>query len=59
MQPTKEQIAEFEKELIALYTKHGLAISPQPQWKQSLDSGAWTLVLVQMIVTYNPPPQAA
>ena len=55
MQPTKEQIAEFEKEYNELCKKHKLVLTFAPQWKQSQDTGVWSLVIVPMIAVFNPP----
>lgn len=57
-QPTKEQVAEFEKDYNELCKKHGMTLSFVPQWKQSQDTGVWSMILVPMIAVL-PPEQKA
>ena len=54
MTPTKEQVAEFEKEYAELCKKHKLILTFIPQWKQSQDTGVWGLVIQTMIAVFNP-----
>lgn len=54
-QPTKEQVAKFEKEYNELCVKHGLILDFQPRWKQSQDTFMWSMVLVPMIAIFIPP----
>jgi hypothetical protein len=55
-QITKEQVKAFEDEYNLLCQKHGLVLTFQPQWKQSQDTGTWSLILVPMIALL-PKPQ--
>ena len=55
---TKEQAAAFEREYLEVCAKHGLVLSVNPQWKQSADTGTWSMVLVMTIIKYNPPQAA-
>jgi len=50
---TQEQANEFQKDYVELCKKHGLQITYAPQWKQSLDTGAWYMVIVPTLVEYN------
>ena len=54
-QPTKEQVAEFEREYNELCKKHKLVLTFQPQWKQSQDTGVWGMVIVPAIAVLNVP----
>lgn len=54
-QPTKEQVAEFEKEYNELCKKHKLVLVFSPQWKQSQDTGTFSLVIVPAIAVLNVP----
>ncbi len=49
-QPTPEEIKKFEQAYAELCKEHGLALTIQPQWKQSQDTGTFSLVIVPMIV---------
>lgn len=49
----KEKMEAFEKEYNELCKKHGLIITFVPQWKQSLDTGAWSLVIVPMLAEFE------
>lgn len=46
----KEKTEAFEKEYNELCKKHGLVLTFIPQWKQSQDTGVWSLVIVPMLV---------
>lgn len=46
----KKKAEDFEKEYNELCKKHGLGLTSVPQWKQSQDTGTWSMVLVPMIV---------
>jgi hypothetical protein len=45
----KEKAKAFEEEYEQLCKKHGLALTFVPQWKQSQDTGVWSLVIVPML----------
>lgn len=51
----KEKATEFEKAYNELCTKYGLILTFIPQWKQSQDTGTWSMVLVPMLAKYDPP----
>ena len=55
-QPKKEQIAAFEKDYNELCKKHGMMLNFAPQWKQSQDTGTWSMVLVPMVAVLPPEP---
>ena len=56
-QPSKEQVAEFEKGYNELCEKHGMVLNFVPQWKQSQDTGSWSMVIIPMVAMFNPPEQ--
>ena len=49
-QPTPEEVKKFEAAYAELCKEHGLALTIQPQWKQSQDTGTFSLVIVPMVV---------
>jgi hypothetical protein len=55
--PTKEQVAAFEKEYNELCKKHSMILNFIPQWKQSQDTGMWSMVLVPMVAVLPPEPK--
>jgi hypothetical protein len=54
-QTDKEKAEAFEKEYNDLCVKHKLILTFQPQWKQSQDTGTWSLVIVPMLAKFEPP----
>jgi hypothetical protein len=56
--PTSEQLQKmYSDEYLALCTKYGFQIAFAPQWKQSADTGTYSLVIGATLVEYKPPPQ--
>jgi hypothetical protein len=53
-QNEQEQAKQFEKEYNELCVKHKLILTFQPQWKQSQDTGTWSLVIVPMLAKFEP-----
>jgi len=49
----KEMIEEFVKEYEALCRKHGLVHAFTPQWKQSMDTGTYSMVIVPQVAKLN------
>ena len=49
----KEMIEEFLKEYEALCIKHGLVHTFAPQWKQSMDTGTYSLAIVPQVAKLN------
>lgn len=50
---TQKQAEDFQKDYVELCKKHGLQITFSPQWKQSLDTGAWFMVIAPVLVEYK------
>ena len=52
--------AESQKKFADAYQKlcqeHGWQISVVPQWKQSQDTGTWSMVIVMTLAEYKEPP---
>ena len=58
--PTEEQkkaLEQFQKEYEALCAKHGLQLVFVPTWKQSMDTGTFSLVVVVQAAPYTPETQ--
>jgi hypothetical protein len=54
MEITQAEKEAFEKEYNELVLKHKLILTFQPQWKQSQDTGTWSLVIVPMLAKFEP-----
>jgi hypothetical protein len=52
----KTAVDAFIAEYNELCKKHGYEISFQPQWKQSQDTGTWSMVLVPVLIKISPSP---
>lgn len=57
-QPVKTPQQKFMDEYLVLCSKHGLQIAFQPQWKQSADTGTFSLTIQPILVDFKPEPQS-
>lgn len=50
---TDEERKTFMDDYLELCKKHGLQIAFAPQWKQSMDTGTYSMVIQPIIIEYK------
>ena len=50
----QELLQAFQKDYEVLCKKHGLQLVFVPQWKQSMDTGTFSLVIIPQAAKYEP-----
>ena len=51
----EEQLKKFQDDYEKVCAKHGLQLAFVPIWKQSQDTGTYSLVIVTQAAKYEPP----
>ena len=50
----EEQLKKFRDDYEKVCAKHGLQLMFVPQWKQSMDTGTYSLVIATTVMEYKP-----
>ena len=48
---------EFMDAYLKMCTHFGLQLAFNPQWKQSMDTGTYSMVIQPVVIEYTPPPK--